>query len=118
MQSVLSRSPIGELADVSGADPEDPPAMTSRVTPKRCSLHEAVGEHELCPGARCVFWEEGGAVVEAGCAIERLGVLVQRQPDLAAHLLALRVRVEEAQTEAELRDGHRRFSELLNLNRE
>jgi hypothetical protein len=25
--------------------------MTSRVTPKQCSLREAVGERELCPGA-------------------------------------------------------------------
>jgi len=92
--------------------------MTSRVTPKHCSLREAVGEHELCPGAACAFWEDGGAIVGAGCAIERLGVPVQRQADLARHLLELRVRVEEARTESERGDAHRRFSELLNLNRE
>ncbi len=92
--------------------------MTSRVTPKLCSLREAVGEHERCPGTACVFWEEGGAVVEAGCAIERLGMPVQRQRDLARHLLDLRLRVDEARTADERRDAHRRYSELLNLNRE
>ena len=91
--------------------------MTSRVTPKHCSLREAVGEQELCPGAACLFWEAGGAVVEPGCAIERLGVPV-RQRDLACHLLDLRLRAEELRTVGERRNAHRRFSELLNLNRE
>ena len=92
--------------------------MTSRVTPKRCSLREAVGEQELCPGVGCAFWEQGGAVVEPGCAIERLGVPVQQHRDLARHLLELRLRLDEARTGAERRNAHRRFSELLNLNRE
>ena len=92
--------------------------MTSRVTPKQCSLHEAVGERELCPGATCAFWEEGGAVVEPGCAIERLGVPIEQNRELARHLLDLRLRMDEARTSAERRDAYRRFSELLNLNRE
>jgi hypothetical protein len=92
--------------------------MTSRVTPKQCSLREAVEEQELCPGSLCFFWETGGAVVEPGCAIERLGVPVQKQRDLARHLLDLRLRGEEVRTAAERRDAHRRLSELLNLNRE
>ena len=92
--------------------------MTSRVAPKRCSLREAVGQGELCPGHGCAFWEPGGAVVEPGCAIERLAVPVAGRPDLAEHLLDLRVRLEEAQDEATRQDAHRRFSELLNLNRE
>jgi hypothetical protein len=53
-----------------------------------------------------------------GCAVERLGVPVGRRPDLAGHLLELRLRVEEARTELQRRDAHRRFSELLNLNRD
>jgi hypothetical protein len=53
-----------------------------------------------------------------GCAIERLGVPVERQRHLARHLLELRLRVEEARTELQRRDAHRRFSELLNLNRD
>ena len=92
--------------------------MTSRVSPKQCSLREAVGEREVCPGSSCAFWEGGGAVVEPGCAIERLGVPLARQRDLARHLLDLRLGLEELQTEAERRDAYRRFSELLNLNRE
>ncbi len=92
--------------------------MTSRVTPKECTLRDAVGERELCPGATCAFWEEGGAVVEAGCAIERLGVPVHQNRDLGRHLLDLRLCLEEARTSVERRDAHRRFSELLNLNRE
>jgi hypothetical protein len=95
-----------------------PPGMTSRVTPKQCSLREALGKQEPCPGATCLFWEESGAVVELGCAIERLGVPVQERPDLARHLLDLRLRADELRTAAERCDAHRRFSELLNLNRE
>ncbi len=92
--------------------------MTSRVTPKQCSLREALGERELCPGSACLFWEAGGAVVEPGCAVERLGIPVQRQRDLARHLLDLRLSIDDERTEAERRDAHRRFAELLNLNRE
>jgi hypothetical protein len=92
--------------------------MTSRVSPKQCSLRVAVGEHERCPGAVCAFWEAGGAVVEPGCAIERLGVPVQRQRDLARHLLDLRLHLEQVRTEAERRDAHRRFAKLLNLSRD
>ena len=92
--------------------------MTSRVTPKRCSLREAVGEQELCPGSSCLFWEKGGAVVEPGCAIERLGVPVKERRDLAIHLLELRIRADEVRTAAERRDAQRRLSELLNLNRD
>jgi hypothetical protein len=92
--------------------------MTSRVTPKQCTLREAVGERERCPGARCAFWEPGGAIVEPACAIERLGLPVQRNRALARHLLDLRLQLEAARDEQEQRDAHRRFSELLNLNRE
>ena len=91
--------------------------MSSPFRPVLCSLREAVGEHERCPGDPCAFWEPGGAVVEAGCAIERLGIPVRRQRDLARHLLDLRLRVEEARSDAERRAAHRRFSELLKLSR-
>jgi hypothetical protein len=43
---------------------------------------------------------------------------VQQDPALARHLLDLRLRLEEARDDAERRAAHRRFSELLNLNRE
>lgn len=89
--------------------------MTSRVTPKLCSLRQAVGEEERCPGGSCPFWEQGGAVLEPGCAIERLDVPIGRRPDLARHLLDLRLRLEEIRDERARADAHRRFSELLNL---
>jgi hypothetical protein len=88
--------------------------MTSRVTPKHCSLRAAVGEQEVCPGAACAFWEEGGAIVGAGCAIERLGVPIARDRELARLLLELRLAIESARTEAERGDAHRRLAELLN----
>ena len=90
--------------------------MTSRISPKECSLRAAVGEHELCPGHECAFWEDGGAVVSGGCAIERLGVPVERRPDLARHLVDLRLTLESVRSAAERADAHRRFTELLNLN--
>ena len=92
--------------------------MTSRVSPKQCTLREAIGEHERCPGPACAFWEEGGALIEPGCAIERLGIPVERQHDLAEHLLELRLALEAARTQEERGDAHRRFSELLNLSLE
>lgn len=92
--------------------------MTSRVSPKQCSLRAAIGERELCPGGACAFWEDGGAIVEAGCAIERLGIPIDRHAELAYYLLDRRLAVEAARSDAERADAHRRFSELLNLNRE
>ena len=92
--------------------------MTSRVTPKQCSLRVALGERELCPGEGCVCWEEGGAILESGCVVERLEIPIGRHRDLARHLLDLRLTAEAARNTAERADAHRRFAELLNLNRE
>lgn len=49
----------------------------------------ARGTAESCPRDRCAFWEAGGALIEAGCVIERLGADLSR-PYLAAYLLELR----------------------------
>jgi hypothetical protein len=62
---------------------------------KRCALQDAAGRVETCPGAGCPFWEEGGAVVEAGCAIERLAVNLSN-PQLAQQLLELRAELDVA----------------------
>ncbi len=51
------------------------------------------GRVEACPGERCVFWEPGGAVLEGGCLIDRLGLDIRR-PDVAAYLLEVRERFE------------------------
>jgi hypothetical protein len=90
--------------------------MTSRGRPHECTLRAALGEHERCPGASCAFWEPGGAALEPGCAIERLSIPVHRHRELARHLLDLRLRLEEARDEAERRDAHRRFAELVDLD--
>jgi hypothetical protein len=90
--------------------------MTSRVTPKECSLRAAVGGHEQCPGARCAFWDAADPL-EQSCAIERLRIPLEVN-SLAGHLLELRLRLEDARAEAEQRDAPRRFAERLNLNRD
>jgi hypothetical protein len=57
-----------------------------------CLLSAAAGHAEACPGPACVFWEEGGAVAPAGCALERLGLELSRRPELTRVLLELRRR--------------------------
>jgi hypothetical protein len=91
--------------------------MTSRVTPKECSLRVAVGQRERCPGAPCAFWDDDAGVAESSCTIERLHIPLQ-VPALAQHLLALRLRLEDVRDDAERQDARRRFAELLNLNRD
>jgi len=66
---------------------------------KLCSLSVVAGDDEVCPRGWCAFWEHGGAVVEGGCAIERLGTRID-DPQVARHLLELRrglERVRDAQ---------------------
>jgi hypothetical protein len=58
-----------------------------------CSLSVVAGNDEVCPHGWCAFWEQGGAVVEPGCAIERLGVRIDN-PQLARYLLDLRRELE------------------------
>jgi hypothetical protein len=69
---------------------------------KLCSLSVVAGDDEQCPRGWCAFWECGGAVFRAGCAIERLGVRID-DPLLARHLLELRrglERVRDAEAAA------------------
>jgi hypothetical protein len=91
--------------------------MTSRVTPKWCSLRTAVGEREQCSGARCAFWDDGVGAPGTSCTIERLCIPLEVRP-LARHLLDLRLRLEDVRAGAEGHDAPRRFAELLNLNRD
>lgn len=60
-----------------------------------CALQDAAGRVETCPGARCPFWEEGGAALEAGCGIERLALDLAR-PGLAQALLEERFVLDRA----------------------
>lgn len=67
----------------------------SATVARLCALEGAAGRVERCPGAACPFWEEGGAVIEAGCAIERLAVNLSN-PQLAQQLRELRMELDLA----------------------
>jgi hypothetical protein len=86
----------------------------SRIEPIHCTLRLATGVVEFCPQQRCAFWEEGGAVVEGGCVIERLGVDVRR-PDVAGYLLDARERLEQARDRSEAEAAHREFAQRIGL---
>ena len=76
-----------------------------------CTLSVAVGSEEECPHGWCAFWERGGAVVEPGCAIERLGI-DRRDPELARYLLDLRRELESARDAEAARAALDRLAEL------
>jgi len=77
-----------------------------------CSLSVAAGEDAECPRGWCAFWETGGAVVEPGCAIERMGVDL-RAPQLARYLLDLRRELESARDVEAARGALDRLAELV-----
>jgi hypothetical protein len=82
---------------------------------KTCTLRRsAQGVSERCSHDRCGFWEPGGAVLEGGCLIERLGVDLKR-PDLATYLLDTLERLEQARNRAEAEAAHRQFSRRVGL---
>jgi hypothetical protein len=65
---------------------------------KLCELSAVIGNVEECPRGWCAFWERGGAVVESGCAIERMGIDLTNI-DLAYYLLDLRRALDGARSE-------------------
>ena len=68
----------------------------SQIESHFCSLRlVAEKKAERCPQERCAFWEPGGAVVRGACVIERFGVDMRRV-DVAAYLLEVRDRLDEA----------------------
>ena len=80
---------------------------------KLCRLERAVGREALCTFERCPFWEEGGAVVEGGCALERLGIDLDSSPGFAQWLLEMRHKLAEARTPEERAEALRLFQEVL-----
>lgn len=78
----------------------------NQIESKPCTLRLSTGVVETCPQERCAFWEPGGAVVEGGCAIERLGVCILG-PDVARYLLQTRERLEQARDLSEAEAAHR-----------
>jgi hypothetical protein len=79
---------------------------------KLCALSQAIGNDEECPRAWCSFWEHGGAVVEPGCAIERLGLDLSNR-DLAHYLLELRGALDAAGNEAAAQAARRQLALLV-----
>ena len=78
-----------------------------------CSLRLAAEARvEQCPGEPCAFWEPGGAVIEGGCLIERLGVDLTQQ-DLAEYLLDVRQLLERRRNSEEAEEAHREFARRL-----
>jgi hypothetical protein len=66
-----------------------------------CALHFSAGVREVCPGAACAFWEEGGAVVEPACVFDRVRLELQARPDVARWMLGLRHSLESARSAEE-----------------
>jgi hypothetical protein len=54
-----------------------------------CMLAHRLGGLEPCP-SDCVFWEGGGAVIPAGCALERILGEDDWPPGLAQRWLGIR----------------------------
>jgi hypothetical protein len=84
----------------------------SHIEPKPCTLQLATDVVEPCVGKRCAFWEPGGAVVEGGCGIERLGFYFL-EPDVARYLLETRQRLEQARDRSEAEAAHLEFSRRI-----
>jgi len=86
----------------------------SQIEPKRCTLRLVTGVVESCTQQRCAFWEEGGAVIQGGCVIERLGPDV-RNPDLAEYLVEVRERLDQARDLSEAEAAHREPAHRIGL---
>ena len=87
----------------------------SQIEDKTCTLRRSAhGVSEPCSHARCGFWEPGGAVLEGGCFVERLGIDLRRQ-DLTTYLLDTLERLEQARNMAEAERAHRQFSRRVGL---
>lgn len=89
--------------------------MPAATDIRHCALRfAATGQTEQCPRERCPFWEPGGAVVDAGCVIDRLACDIRR-PDVAAYLLETRQRLEEARDVQTAVEAHSLFARRVGL---
>jgi hypothetical protein len=76
-----------------------------------CTLSVVAGDDEECPHGWCAFWENGGAVVEPGCAIARMGVELSNV-DLAYYLLDLRRALEAARSAEDAEAARQSFGQV------
>ena len=87
----------------------------SQIEDKTCMLRSSAhGVSERCSHDRCGFWERGGAVLEGGCLIERLGIDLDRR-DLATYLVDTLERLEQARNHAAAEQAHRQFSRRVGV---
>ena len=94
-------------------------AHTSEAAPVRlCRLASAIGETEACPYAGCPFWEEGGAVVPAGCMLDRLAGDLDRRPELALALLPVRRKLEQVHDQEDEAEAYALVFRLLRRARD
>ena len=77
-----------------------------------CRIKLTIDEVEPCPEGACPFWEHGGAVIDAGCGLERLPIELDRT-DVARHFVELRRALERARDEREREDARRAFAALV-----
>ena len=80
---------------------------------KACTLQDAVGRSERCPGETCPFWERG-----AGCVLEAVETHLRSLPAVAQHLLEIRSELDRVRVGADELEGRRLFYRLLNSGRE
>lgn len=76
-----------------------------------CRMKRTLGVAEACPEGGCPFWEQGGAIVESGCGLERLAIELDR-PDVAEYFADLRQALEKARDEGEREAARRAFAAL------
>ena len=86
--------------------------MVESAQPMLCRIKLSLGDVEECPEGACPFWESGGAILQAGCGLERLRIDVDR-PDLAAYLVDLRGALEAARDAREREEARRAFAGLV-----
>ena len=84
----------------------------NRDGPRLCRIKLALDDVEACPEGACPYWETGGAIVEAGCGLERLP-LDLANPDLALHLIELRNVLETVRDASERKAARQAFAGLV-----
>lgn len=80
---VLSVRAIGGFTDGGFTSRADHRGMTNWL----CTLQDAAGRVETCPGKKCPFW------LDDECAIGGFRADLPRNPSLVAHLLRLRAQI-------------------------
>ncbi len=77
-----------------------------------CALKLTLGDVEECARGWCPFWEFGGAVLEAGCGLQRLGIDLS-DTELASYVLGLRQALERAKSREEAERARREIDRLV-----